>query len=77
VVELARDVAGDVAQGDEVEDVMVLVQVVLDLDRRPVVVAVDPLALVAREGDEVARAEDEFVLLHADLVAPGGQGGSS
>ena len=77
MVELVGDGAGEVPQGDEVEDVMVLVQVVLDLDGRPVVVAVDPLALVAREGDEVARAEDEVVLVDADLVALGGHGGSS
>ena len=46
---------------------MVLVEVAFDLDRRPIVVAVDPLALIALIGDEMARAEDQVVLGDADL----------
>ena len=56
-------------QGDEVEDVVVLVELALDLDGGAVVVAVQPLALVALVADEVAGAEDEVVLGDADLEA--------
>ncbi len=68
VVELVDDGPGQILQGDEVEDVMVDVQVILDLDRRPVIVAVDALALVTRVGDEVARAEDQVILGDSHLV---------
>src|SRR5213080_2751242 len=47
---------------------MVLIQVSLDLDGGAVVVAVQPLALVALVADEMPRAEDEVVLADADGV---------
>ncbi len=69
MVELVDDLTGQVLQGDEVEDVVVDVEVILDLDRRPVVVAVDTLALVTCVGDEVARAEDQVILGDTHLVS--------
>jgi len=74
VVELADQAAGQVAQGDEVDDVMVFVERVLHLDRHPVIVAVQALAGVAVERDEVAGAEDELVLRQADRVVRGAHG---
>jgi len=58
MIDLVDDAAGQVLQRDEIEDVVILVEVVFHLDGRPVVVAVDPLALVSGVGDEVPRAED-------------------
>ena len=47
MVEFVGDFLGALLQGDEVEDVVVLVERALDLDGGAVVVAVQPLALVA------------------------------
>ena len=69
MVQLGDQGAGQVAQRDEVEDVVVLVERPVDLDGHAPVVAVDALALVAVEGDEVPGAEDEVVLGDADGVA--------
>ena len=54
----------------EVEHVRVLVERALERDRRPVVVAVERLALVPVVGDEVPGAEDRVVLLdpHPELA---------
>ena len=72
VVQLVDDRLRQVLERDEVDDVVVLVEVALDLDGRPIVMAVDPLALIALIGDEVARAEDEVVLGDPDLEAGDG-----
>ena len=74
VVELVDDPAGQVLERDEVEDVMVLVELVFHLDGRPIVMAVDSLALAAGVGDEVARAEDQVILGDTDLVTRTGHG---
>ena len=44
MIERGRDLPGEVAERDEVEDVVVLVESPLDLDGDPIIVAVDPLA---------------------------------
>jgi hypothetical protein len=69
VVEFEDEGLRQVSQGDEVEDVMVLVERAVHLDGHAPVVAVDALALVAVEGDEVPGAEDEVVLGDADFEA--------
>jgi hypothetical protein len=67
VVQLVDDRLRQVLEGNEVDDVVILVKVPLDLDGRPVIVAVNPLALIALIRDEMTRAEDEVVLRDADL----------
>src|SRR5690606_15421264 len=67
VIDLVHQPPHDPLQRDEVEDVAVLVQLALDLDPRAVVVAVQPLALVA-VGDEVPGGEHEVVLLYDDSI---------
>ncbi len=67
MVELIRDRAGQVLESDEVDHVVVLVKIVLDLDRRPVVVAVETLAMVAVIGDEMPGAEDQVILGYANF----------
>src|SRR5262249_37023161 len=69
VGQLGGQGGGVALQGDEVEDVVVVVEGALDLDGGAVVVAVEALALVALVADEVAGAEDEVVLDDADLEA--------
>src|SRR5262249_45462925 len=56
-------------QGDEIEHVLVLVEFALDLDGGAVIVAVQPLALVALVADEVPGAENQVVFRDADLEA--------
>jgi hypothetical protein len=62
VVKLIRDQASQVLESDEVDHVVILVELVLHLDRRPVIVAVEPLAVITVIGDEMASTEDEVVL---------------
>ena len=69
VVDLVDDAAGQVLQRDEVEDVVVLVELAFDLHGGTIVVAVEPLALVPFVADEVAGAEHQMVLGHADFEA--------
>ena len=68
MVELVGDGLGAVLQGDEIEDVEVVVETAFDFDGGAVVVAVQPFALVALVADEVPRAEDQVVLGDADFV---------
>src|SRR5262245_47332647 len=75
MIEFVCDLLGARLQGDEVEDVEVLVQWSLDLDGGAVVVPVQTLALVPRVRDEMTAAEDEVVLGDAHLVAFGTHGG--
>ena len=74
MIELVDDRPRHVLERDEVDDVVVRVQVSLNLDGRPVVVAVQPLAVVAVIRDEVSRTEHQVILGDADLVARGGHG---
>src|SRR5262249_2150196 len=67
MIQLVDDRLRQVLQRDEIDDVVVLVEVAFHFDGRPIVMAVDPLALVALIGDKVPRAEDEIVLGHTDL----------
>jgi hypothetical protein len=50
---------------------VVLVQVPLDLDGDPIIVAVDAVAPVALIGDEMTRTKNEVVLGHPDLESRG------
>ena len=71
VIQLDDDRSQGVAQREEVDDVMVLVERSLDLGRHAIIMPVQPLAGIAVEGDEVAGAEDQVILLDADVVAFG------
>jgi hypothetical protein len=63
VIDLITETAHDAFQLDEVEhEPGVLPERAFDGDFGPVVVAVQPLAAVAGEGDEVRRGEDEIGL---------------
>jgi hypothetical protein len=68
VVEFVDDRSSQTQQGNEVENVVIPVEVVLDLNRDPIVVPVDSLALVTVVSDEVPRAEHQIILGHTDLV---------
>ena len=57
-----------VAERDEVDHVLVLVERASDLDRDAVIVAVQPLADIAVERDEVRGAEDVMFFFEADAV---------
>ena len=57
VIEGVDDFLQGVAQGDEVDDVVVLVERAVDLGVDVVVVAVNRLANVAGVGDEMGGAE--------------------
>ena len=74
MVEAVSDGLRQPFQSDEVEQIMVVVEVAVQLDGGAVVVAVQPFALAAVVGDEVAGAEDQVVLGDADGVALGGHG---
>src|SRR5262249_44052576 len=71
VVKLGSDRLGQISECQEVEDVLILVQVVLDLDGRPVVMAMDPFAVIAGKCDEMTRTEDQAILGNTDKVASG------
>src|SRR5262249_17912182 len=71
MVEFIDDRLGAVLQSNEVKDVVVLVQVAFDFDGGPVIVAVEPLALVAFVADKVPGTEDEMVLGNTDLESLG------
>ena len=71
VVEFVRDFLRALLEGDEVEDVVVLLEHALDFDGGAVVVAVEPLALVAAVADEVPAAEHQVVFGDADFEALG------
>ncbi len=69
MVEFVGDELGPLLQRDEIEYVIILVQDAFDLDRGPVVVAMQPFALVAFVADEVAGAKDEIVLADTNLIS--------
>ena len=71
MVDLVHEPAGDLLEHAEVEDEEGLgVHRAFDRDADPVVVAVQRLALVAPEGDEVRRGEHQVVLadLHTEIA---------
>lgn len=68
VIEFVDDLAGEVFEQDEIGDVMILVEFVFDLDRRPVIMAVESFATVSRICDEMTRAEDKIIFCHADAI---------
>jgi hypothetical protein len=53
MIELVGDRAGHVLERDEINDVVVLVEISFDLDRRAVVVAVQPLTAITFISDEM------------------------
>ena len=61
-------------QGDEIEDVLVRIQFSVHLDGHAVIVTMQPFAILAVVGDEMAGAEDQIVLGDADGVSLGGHG---
>ena len=69
VVELVGDRLQFVAEGNEVDHVLVFIQRAFDFDRGAIVVAVQPLADIAIEGDEVRGAEDMLFFFEADAVS--------
>ena len=72
MIELVDDLFRVLFQSDEIENVPASrIEIGLDLDGGPVVVAVEPLAAVPFIADEVAAREDEMVLRHADLESFG------
>ncbi len=72
VVEAVDDPLCRVAEGNEVDDVAILVERAFDLAVDVVVVAVDRLfANVAAVGDEVSALEDEAFFLDANAVGFG------
>lgn len=62
VIQLVDDSLQCVSQRDEVEDVRVAIEGAGQLNRRPPVVSMQPLANVSIERDEVGGAEDQVVL---------------
>ena len=71
VIQLVEDRPQRPPQGDEIDDVAVLVQRPVYLGGHAVVVAVEPLADVALKRDEVPGAEDQVVAGDADPVVFG------
>src|SRR5262249_5326315 len=71
VVQLVGELAHDVLEGDEVEDVVVLVEWAFDLGGHAIVMAVQALALAAVVRDEMPGAKDQVVLGDADGVVLG------
>ena len=66
VVELVGDRLQLVAEGDEVDHVLVFVERAFDFHGHAIVVAVQPLAHVAVERDEMGGAEDVLLFFEAD-----------
>jgi hypothetical protein len=69
VVDLVAELAHDALERDEVEDVPAFgVECAFDYHARAIVVAVQRLAAMAGEGDEVRGGEDQIVLRHRDAI---------
>jgi hypothetical protein len=69
MIELVGDRAGHVLERDEINDVVVFVEIIFDLDRRAVVVAMQPLTAITFVSDEMPRAEHQVILGNPDLEA--------
>ena len=65
VIQLVDDSLQRVSQRDEVEDVRVAIKGAGQLNRRPPVVTMQPLANVSIERDEVGGAEDQVIFRDA------------
>ncbi len=66
-----RSTCQHVAQGNEIDDVMVFVQRPGHFCFQPIVVSVQTLANVAVVGDEVTGAKDQIVFRDADVIGFG------
>ena len=77
MVELVGDGPGHVLESDEVDHIMIDIEVAFDLDGGPVIVAVDPLAVIAVVGDEMPGAEHQVVFGDVDFEARRWHGRSS
>src|SRR5262249_8141756 len=77
MVQLVGNGLGAVLQGNEVEDVLVLIQFAFDFNGGPVIVAVQSFAPVAFLADKMAAAKDEVVFGDPDFVALGHNGKSA
>ena len=62
MIEAVGDALQDLLELDEVKDQVICLEIVLDLGGDLVVVAVQPLADVVAEDDEVGGAEAEIIL---------------
>src|SRR5262249_32960468 len=69
--EVQRDFAKRVAQGDEVNHVLILVERPGDLRRHAIIVPVQPLADVAGKRNEMRSAERQRLFLDADVIGRG------
>jgi hypothetical protein len=69
MVEFIRDRLGEPFQRNEIEQIVVFIQVAFDFHRSAIVVAVQPLALVAFVADEVSAAEYELIFRDPDVIA--------
>ena len=68
MIQLVRERLQLVAEGDEVDHVLIFVERTFDFDRDAVVVPVQPLAHIAIEGDEVRGAEDVLFFFEANAI---------
>ena len=69
VIDVVAELAHDALEGDEIEHVPALgVERALDHDARAIVVAVQGLAAMAGERDEVRGGEDQIVLRDRDAI---------
>src|SRR5436190_1248217 len=68
VIQLCYDFLGGVAQGDEIDDIEILVQTPGRLHRDPPVMPVQPFAGVPVERDEMRSTEDQMVFRDPDAV---------
>jgi hypothetical protein len=67
VIQLIGDAPGPLLESAEIEDVIIIVQLSLDFDGRPVVVAMKPFAPVALVTDEMSSRKHQVILGDVDL----------
>jgi hypothetical protein len=68
VIQLLYDSSECVSEGDEINDIAILIQRTFHLGADPVVVAVQALADITCEGDEVSGAKDQLFFLKLDAI---------
>ena len=69
MVELQHQFLCLITQGDEIENITVLIERTGDFDADSPVMSMQPFAGVAVKSDEMRRAEDQMVLRHADSIS--------
>ena len=68
VVELLYDFSQRVTEGDEVDDILILIERTGNFCFDPVVMPVDALANITGKGNEVCRAEDKLFFLQQNAI---------